>query len=450
MKRIGKIVSTAAIAFLICIAGVLPVQVNAVEEIEGFCYNNGVYYKLISNSTSFTQCNCFTKKQDNIFVEVGQYVSIPIHLLEFSSDYQVSLEDKERKSDSIRCQCADKHMVSYASSNPEVCTVSQDGIVTALEEGEAEITVISGDYYAVTTLKINVIKPQRVLTTEYQTLTNLFNMIYQKYGQSGSVNDKNYKVAWNEIMRVDKQWKSYSSGVEKTYGQDAETKERYYANSDITAQYRSETKEWHEVTDCTLKQIAKYEYQSPHSQLTGWGDSFCDKLLVHSDSWKLEEAVKNLSLYVETINPYNKDNNNAFQIRSAKLEKNGNQLVIRLKKPITEKQILGSYMSYRDTNMEPLIWSAMLHNGFTKMSIPCVATIRQESSKFTYKVELYEGNYKKGVDKIVLKRKNRNLNKANMFAGTYQVKLNPIIQYWSPDKLSYDFPMDVSATIKEE
>ena len=215
MRKKGiNIITTAILSCTIAFTS-LPVQAQEVYlQIDGYENYNGTYYKL--GEQGWQICDDFYMNQTEYYLEVGEYFSIP---------WQVS--------DNKNTTCGRDHTLTYSNSNPSVCNVTPDGMLTALSTGLSDITIVCGDGLAVVTIKVHVTATKRSKTAKYKSIVKSINNIYKKYGQSGAITGKNYKTAWKEILAIDKKVKNYSQYVDTFYGQDADVKNRKCEPTDL-------------------------------------------------------------------------------------------------------------------------------------------------------------------------------------------------------------------------
>lgn len=390
MKKKGLYIIMAVI--LLCNISVHNLSVYANEiyaPIEGYENRMGVYYKL--DETRF-RIN-FRMDQKEFYLEKGEYFSIPWQSGYFDSD------------------------ITYYVSNPSVCSVTSDGMVTALDTGETDITIVCGDNAVVVVIHIYVMPTHRSSTNQYKSVVKAINKVYNKYGKEGSITSKNYEIAWKEILQADKKLKSYCEYVESFYGLDADTQNAFYES------LLGVDKMWnyYNALGSTLEQIVE---GTLHNDLCGWGDEFCMKNLLCVDIWKLEVVVNNLSSYTAKINPYDTNNADAFQIKSIKQDKKTSDLIVKLEQKVTKKQMYGSYLNPKYFTREPLKWTSLLQANTSLKTIPCIVRLIKHDGAIE---DVFVGSYELGKDTFRVKAKNEGDAKKKLKKGQYKVILEPII-----------------------
>lgn len=328
--------------------------------------------------------------------------------------------------------------ITYNSSNPNVCSVTNDGMVSALNEGQSDITIVYGNNLVAKTVKVYVSSAGRSTTSQYKSVVNAINKVYKKYGKQDSITSKNFKTAWKEILEADKQLKEYSQYVETFYGLDADTQNLYY--SDYPEFY------YVNALGSTLDDIVHGSLHGVYRYLRGWGNEFCGNHLLCVDVWKLEVVVNNLTSYIEKINPYNEKNSNAFAIKSIKRNTKTGELRIKLKQKVTEKQMYGSFVTPEYFTGEPLVWTSLLQANTELKSMPCEIRLTGESG--TYR---FVGEYEIAKDNFKVKPEWDDQNKLPV--GKYEVVFKPIssgkIFYELFDEaLEYPVAITQSITIK--
>lgn len=400
-------------------------SIEAADNMDGYRYEDSVYYKLKDGFVWDIHCHCFSVEHPKMVMEKGQSVFLP-GILDYGWDYE---------NDKKRLECQHHHKTTFYSSNPSVCKIKKDGTLKAVGKGQAKIHIVSGGDLTIATIDVTVKSPSIIKSKEYKSLITNINSVYKKYGTKGSITKTNHKTAIKELVEVDKALKKYSDKMEKRFGCDAES---INAKLDPYEVYGR----GYYISELSAQEVISFD--THYSRLTGWGAAFCNNRLVCGDSWKLEDAFANLSSFLGKINPYNRANKNAFQIQSLKVINGGEKVVVKLKNKVTLDQIMGSYATYQDANIAPLKWSTFLHEALNYKSFPCTmylcannGDVQIPGTPYTQALiyrATYTGYYTVNDQTIVFERDGH--SDKQLPSGTYKYKMDNTISHYS--RTSYE------------
>lgn len=133
----------------------------------GHPVNCTLKYVPFDGSNTETDSDTVDNKDDNTIVKgdsivLGQmYVELPIGKNHYIQLLQIS---KGYKSTNISC----------ASSNDKIVTVNKDGVVTAVSEGSATVTVYTNDKKYVSYVAVTVVNPN---SNQFQPLKDFTNVV---------------------------------------------------------------------------------------------------------------------------------------------------------------------------------------------------------------------------------------------------------------------------------
>lgn len=306
---------------------------------------------------------------------------------------------------------------AYFSNAPDVCVIDANGRAIAKGIGTAVIAVTCTHCGSFIPITVHVLPPKWSLTKEYTSLVSSIDDVCQKYHQT-NLTDKNCENAIKEIANVNTKLQNYFTSYIKSYGMDADSLNKTRKGNPFK-----------NLSDLKTVEDIMYTEDMTEPQcesicLESASRDFSYGFLITGNVCAFQETIHCMINHIKSWNPYVENSKYSFKINSMVADNKKKTLTIALKKPVSSKQIWGSYYCLQEgSRLKTEAWLCIIDKNIQAnvTEIPC----RIELYKNNNLMGSYLGKYQPKDKEIICKYDSQYKKYQKLKPGTYCVKITP-------------------------